>query len=672
MAERLAALVVAPGETSGPLTPQDFDIATSYELDGIVLPEPEQIAVEHPVVAMANFRPAGAAAATQPMAARSAAGGNTGKILLYGLKRVGKIDVAVGTSKSPAVSLSDSPTVEFDHDTDGDINSFLRRQAAERAADRKAAARASKTARHVLQDLGGKHRLENVQPSEAGSLKLDVITARSRVGEALRQRFTPEKLKQLGRKALLATVTTSLLLTHASAVSKRGDDVHGGLSHSVAPTNTSELVGFKAKEAAGVVTADKKPQVAEQAPEPKKDTVFPLVISKEELRKGSSNGAGTLAWNHDCLGKGCHHHYYAADIFAKPGTQVVAAKGGVVKRVRNVSKCGAGGKYKVPRVTIEAEDGLIDYYTHMAVGSLEVEEGQRLEAGDPIGKVGPTECAQGTAPHLHYQRSEGEVGSTEKQADRAKTRDPQPLLQQAYADLEENDQPVAPTAPPVIEASVETPPAPVVAVDAERPFIGPKLDEILSPAVPTETSSPTPSPRDTLPQQTLALIERSEPRIQELTPIYDKVAAELGIPSEILTAIHYRETGSKLPTNVSTMAGEKLGTPNPDHPELVINTFEDGLRASGQHFKDLARMVYGIQIDDLNTAAELQQAALAYNRGFIGKREGYGPGDTPYVSNGLPGKENMSWPAGDPLAGRIDGNKVGFWAVYQALNGPRE
>lgn len=156
---------------------------------------------------------------------------------------------------------------------------------------------------------------------------------------------------------------------------------------------------------------------------------FPLITSKQKMQ---SSG-----W---CYSKktSCHHDYAAADIFASVGTKVVAALGGTVYKVDD-PQCSGG--FDSPRVQIKATDGRYYYYTHMKPGSIVIKEGQKISPGDDIGVVGPTECAQGTPPHLHIHRASAPImcagtPTCSQHADFDKN-DIQPDLVKAYQNLPE-------------------------------------------------------------------------------------------------------------------------------------------------------------------------------------------------------------------------------------------
>jgi murein DD-endopeptidase MepM/ murein hydrolase activator NlpD len=80
-----------------------------------------------------------------------------------------------------------------------------------------------------------------------------------------------------------------------------------------------------------------------------------------------------------------------ADYAASEGTPVLAAAAGVVAMVADHF---FGGR----SVFVDHGDGLITMYFHLS--QVDVAEGQRLHAGDGLGRVGRTGRAMG--PHLHF------------------------------------------------------------------------------------------------------------------------------------------------------------------------------------------------------------------------------------------------------------------------------
>jgi murein DD-endopeptidase MepM/ murein hydrolase activator NlpD len=131
----------------------------------------------------------------------------------------------------------------------------------------------------------------------------------------------------------------------------------------------------------------------------------------------------------------CHHDYVAADIFNNVGTtNIVAVKGVVLKAVD--TSCHGG--FDVPRVQIRGSDGKYYYYTHMKPGSIRVHDGQSVAAGTALGVIGPSECAENTSPHLHFQMSSVVINNTADIVEQQNYINPQPNLVAAFAKLPEN------------------------------------------------------------------------------------------------------------------------------------------------------------------------------------------------------------------------------------------
>ncbi len=87
-------------------------------------------------------------------------------------------------------------------------------------------------------------------------------------------------------------------------------------------------------------------------------------------------------------------HQGAADLFAAPGTPVVAAMGG---RVTGAGFNSIGGNY----VFVRGSDGNEYYYAHLD-RTPAVRAGQNIETGTYLGGVGDTGNARGTGAHLHF------------------------------------------------------------------------------------------------------------------------------------------------------------------------------------------------------------------------------------------------------------------------------
>jgi murein DD-endopeptidase MepM/ murein hydrolase activator NlpD len=89
------------------------------------------------------------------------------------------------------------------------------------------------------------------------------------------------------------------------------------------------------------------------------------------------------------------HSHQGHDIFAAEGTPVVAPRAGAVTW-RAYQAAGAGHY-----VVISADDGRDYVFMHLQDGSVIVEKGQAVAAGEQIGAVGATGRADGS--HLHFE-----------------------------------------------------------------------------------------------------------------------------------------------------------------------------------------------------------------------------------------------------------------------------
>ena len=84
------------------------------------------------------------------------------------------------------------------------------------------------------------------------------------------------------------------------------------------------------------------------------------------------------------------------DISAPEGTQVLAAAGGVVVYTGRQSGYGA-------IVIVKHDGGLVTLYAHNS--AVLVKEGERVEPGTPIARVG--QSGRTTGPHLHFEVRDG-------------------------------------------------------------------------------------------------------------------------------------------------------------------------------------------------------------------------------------------------------------------------
>lgn len=117
---------------------------------------------------------------------------------------------------------------------------------------------------------------------------------------------------------------------------------------------------------------------------------FPLITTQSALKNHKP-----YPWCYAKLSN-CHHDYKAADLMIPTGTTVIAAKSGRVVSVNS-------GNRHPNNITIETSDGKgINYYTHLGANTVKLRTGQKVQAGDVLGKVGTSEDAMGTDPHLHF------------------------------------------------------------------------------------------------------------------------------------------------------------------------------------------------------------------------------------------------------------------------------
>ena len=110
------------------------------------------------------------------------------------------------------------------------------------------------------------------------------------------------------------------------------------------------------------------------------------------------------------------------DVFAKPGTPLVAVRDGVVVdgATENGRYSGGRGNYVVVYSQLDDRSYV---YLHMLKPALAA-TGDAVKAGQPLGQVGCTGSCDG--PHLHFEVRNGRAAF----ASEAKAVDPLPLLKQ--------------------------------------------------------------------------------------------------------------------------------------------------------------------------------------------------------------------------------------------------
>jgi murein DD-endopeptidase MepM/ murein hydrolase activator NlpD len=97
---------------------------------------------------------------------------------------------------------------------------------------------------------------------------------------------------------------------------------------------------------------------------------------------------------------------YALDIAMPEGTPIIAARGGVVVKTDN-RQSGRGNNPSGNYVRILHDDGTMGVYLHLMKGSVQVQEGHRVQVGSTLARSGNT--GNSTGPHLHFvvQRNVG-------------------------------------------------------------------------------------------------------------------------------------------------------------------------------------------------------------------------------------------------------------------------
>ena len=106
-------------------------------------------------------------------------------------------------------------------------------------------------------------------------------------------------------------------------------------------------------------------------------------------------------------GEYSHHdeqNRYAVDFIVPVGTQVLAARAGVVmETIANYDTGGQNAKIYAGRanfIRILHDDGSMALYAHLKESGILVSVGQRVGLGEPIGYSGNTGFSSG--PHLHF------------------------------------------------------------------------------------------------------------------------------------------------------------------------------------------------------------------------------------------------------------------------------
>ena len=94
-----------------------------------------------------------------------------------------------------------------------------------------------------------------------------------------------------------------------------------------------------------------------------------------------------------CFSEGGHRNQLAYDFDMPVGAEVLAARTGTVKEIKEDSPDTGLGRGQHNYVFIQHVDGTVAFYAHLMQGGVEVDPGDRVTAGDS-GLTG--------GPHLHF------------------------------------------------------------------------------------------------------------------------------------------------------------------------------------------------------------------------------------------------------------------------------
>jgi hypothetical protein len=101
-----------------------------------------------------------------------------------------------------------------------------------------------------------------------------------------------------------------------------------------------------------------------------------------------------------CFQRGGHRGQLSYDFRMATGDQVIAARGGVVREVRESSPDNGRGNGEHNYILIEHDDGSVAFYAHMQQNNVAVEPGQTVAQGEHLGHSGNSGLTDG--PHLHF------------------------------------------------------------------------------------------------------------------------------------------------------------------------------------------------------------------------------------------------------------------------------
>ena len=126
-------------------------------------------------------------------------------------------------------------------------------------------------------------------------------------------------------------------------------------------------------------------QVAEQVLVAPSGLALPVVGIKPDQLTDTFDAARSQGRRHDAI-----------DIMAAEGTPVIAAADGTIEKLFNSVRGGITIYERSP------DQKWIYYYAHLSAYAPGLHEGQQVNRGEVIGRVGQTGDASAAGPHLHF------------------------------------------------------------------------------------------------------------------------------------------------------------------------------------------------------------------------------------------------------------------------------